>query len=48
MKKEQKKKEPSGYEDIIHLPHPEPTTMPRMSMYLRAAQFSSFAALNEH
>ena len=33
------------YDDIIHLPHPEPTTRPRMAMENRATQFSPFAAL---
>ena len=33
------------YGDIIDLPHPEPTTRPRMAMENRAAQFSPFAAL---
>jgi len=33
------------YEDIIHLPHPEPKKRKRMSMLDRAAQFSPFAAL---
>ena len=33
------------YDDIIDLPHPEPTTRPRMAMENRAAQFSPFAAL---
>lgn len=33
------------YDDIINLPHPEPTTRPRMAMENRAAQFSPFAAL---
>ena len=33
------------YDDIIHLPHPEPTMRPRMAMENRAAQFSTFAAL---
>ncbi len=33
------------YDDIIGLPHPEPRSHPRMSLYNRAAQFSSFAAL---
>lgn len=35
----------SGYEDIIHLPHPTSPTHPRMPMIDRAAQFSPFAAL---
>lgn len=35
----------SGYEDIIHLPHPTSPRHPRMSMSDRAAQFSPFAAL---
>ena len=33
------------YDDIINLPHPEPTIRPRMAMENRAAQFSPFAAL---
>ncbi len=33
------------YEDIIHLPHPDSPTRPRMSLLERAAQFSPFAAL---
>ena len=33
------------YDDIIDLPHHEPTTRPRMAMENRAAQFSPFAAL---
>lgn len=35
----------SGYEDIIHLPHPTSPRHPRMSMLDRAAQFTPFAAL---
>ena len=35
-----------NYDDIINLPHPEPTNHKRMSMYQRAAQFSPFAALS--
>ena len=38
-------KDTHRYDDIIHLPHPEPTTRPRMLMENRAAQFSPFAAL---
>ena len=34
------------YDDIIELPHPEPSARhPRMSMADRAAQFAPFAAL---
>jgi len=33
------------YDDIICLPHYEPTHHPRMSMWNRAAQFAPFAAL---
>lgn len=33
------------YEDIIHLPHPEPSTHKRMPLKARAAQFAPFAAL---
>ena len=33
------------YDDIIDLPHHEPTTRPRMAIESRAAQFSPFAAL---
>lgn len=33
------------YDDIINLPHPEPTIRPRMAMENRTAQFSPFAAL---
>lgn len=36
------------YDDIIHLPHHEPTTHPRMSRRARAAQFAPFAALTGH
>ena len=38
-------KNPSRYEDIIHLPHPVSKKRKRMSGYDRAAQFSPFAAL---
>ena len=37
-----------AYDDIIHLPHPEPKRHPRMSMEARAAQFAPFAALTGH
>ena len=33
------------YNDIIHLPHPDPVNHPRMSRENRAAQFAPFAAL---
>lgn len=33
------------YEDMLHLPHPEPKKHKRMSIHDRAAQFSPFAAL---
>ena len=36
------------YQDIIHLPHPEPKNRQRMSQYQRAAQFAPFAALTGH
>lgn len=34
------------YDDIINLPHPNPTIRPRMSIANRAAQFAPFAALS--
>lgn len=37
-----------AYDDIIHLPHPTSQKHPRMPLYERAAQFSSFAALTGH
>ena len=37
-----------NYEDIIDLPHHVSKKHPQMSMYDRAAQFSSFAALVGH
>ncbi len=36
------------YEDIIDLPHHVSKRHPQMSMYSRAAQFGSFAALTGH
>ena len=36
------------YADIIHLPHHQSDTRPKMSNYDRAAQFSPFAALTGH
>ncbi len=36
------------YDDIINLPYQKSTKRPQMSMYDRAAQFSSFAALTGH
>ena len=41
-------KDPHRYDDIIHLPHPEPKRHQRMPMEKRAAQFSPFAALTGH
>jgi hypothetical protein len=38
----------SRYDDIIHLPHHQSETRPRMSRWDRAAQFSPFAALTGH
>ena len=35
------------YEDIINLPHWNPTGRRRMSMEARASQFAPFAALKE-
>ncbi len=36
------------YADIINMPYRKSTKRPQMSMYDRAAQFSSFAALTGH
>ncbi len=36
------------YEDIINMPYRKSNKRPQMSMYDRAAQFSSFAALTGH
>lgn len=41
-------KEDNRYDDIINLPHHVSKTRPRMSLYDRAAQFASFAALTGH
>lgn len=40
--------EDNRYDDIINLPHHVSKTRPRMSLYDRAAQFASFAALTGH
>lgn len=37
----------NNFDDIINLPHWEPTGRRRMSMEARAAQFAPFAALKE-
>lgn len=37
-----------AYDDIIDLPNPTSQKHPRMSLYDRAAQFSTFAALTGH
>ena len=37
--------DPHRYDDMLDLPHPTPTTRPRMSALDRAAQFAPFAAL---
>lgn len=37
----------NDYEDIINLPHWNPTGRRRMSMEARASQFAPFAALKE-
>lgn len=37
-----------NYDDIIQLPHWNPKTHSRMSLYNRAAQFSPFKALTGH
>jgi hypothetical protein len=41
-------KEEDDYSDIINLPHHVSTRHPRMSMMMRAAQFSAFEALSGH
>ncbi len=40
--------EKNPYERIINMPHPVSQRHPQMSLYDRAAQFSSFAALTGH
>lgn len=37
---------PHRYDDMLHIPHPEPTDHPRMPLETRAAIFSPFAALS--
>ncbi|MDY3052325.1 MAG: hypothetical protein SOR89_04030 [Ndongobacter sp.] len=44
-KDESAERKPHPYEDILHLPHPEPRTKRRMPPQNRAAQFAPFAAL---
>lgn len=38
----------NAYDDIIHLPHPDPKRHSRMTLEARAAQFAPFAALTGH
>lgn len=40
--------EEKNYDDILYMPHPTSRKHPRMSSYIRAAQFSPFAALTGH
>lgn len=39
-------RDPHRYDDLLHLPHPVPTTRLPMSRLHRAAQFAPFDALN--